>query len=153
MEEQDKFHPEDYLKFAKSLLENEYLEKNPALCRSVVSRSYYAAFLTAREQIDKIDGEKIKYFDVSGRKRYDIHKQVKEILGYADNGVSRLLKSLRDWRNDADYYFKDAENENNKNFNQGVNDTDFALSCHEKANQLILKILEINDLDTPVQQK
>lgn len=153
MEEHDKFHPGDYLTFAKSLLENEYLEKNPALCRSVVSRSYYSAFLTAREQIDKIDSEKIKYFDDSGRKRFDIHRQVKEILGCVDNGVSLSLKSLRDWRNDADYYFMDAGNENNKNSNQGVNDTDFASSCNEKANQLILKILEINDLNTPIQRE
>ena len=135
------FNPEDFLIFANDLLNNLDIGANESLSRSVISRSYYATFLIAREKIDNKDSTFIKYQDERGKPRGDIHRQVENWLRHFGSSFLRdRFYTLKRFRVDADYRFQNAENSENKNYYSDPNDINFARSCANMADLLIKRI-------------
>ena len=104
------FFPKDFLAFSKEILDCEHLKKNEALFRSVISRAYYSAFLSAREKIDELDNMILKHYLTN------MHQQVMDVLllnskfFVQDNSLSSDLMELHNYRIDADYHFEEANN-------------------------------------------
>ena len=101
------FDPQDFLSFANDLLNTASLTKNEAFCRSIISRAYYSAFLTAREKIDSLDSMALYH------PRHDMHQQVTDVLQNTnyylqDESLSSDLVELHTYRVDADYHFPNA---------------------------------------------
>ena len=90
--------PEDYIKLAKDILENEKL-KYPAAYRTVISRVYYAAFNYGIQSLYEM-GFVLPRNAAS-------HEKIKSLLNYSGNielrGVKESLNTLRKVRNKADY--------------------------------------------------
>lgn len=95
------FDWEDYLLLAKQFQQNPIPNAwcHNALCRTMVSRAYYGAFMYARRRAERIKG------DFSG---VNIHEQV---IGYYSNSDSKnhrkagtFLKVLKDKRVECDYF-------------------------------------------------
>lgn len=110
------FSPQDFLKLSNELLNSKTLNKNEALFRSIVSRSYYSAFLTAREKIDSLETMALNH------PLHNMHQQVAEVLQnrgkffIQDPGLSSDLVELHNYRVDADYHFKNAIKRYEKRF-------------------------------------
>lgn len=68
------FSPQDFLTLSNDLLNQKTINKNEALFRSIISRSYYSAFLTAREKIDSLDNMALNH------PLHNMHQQVAEVL-------------------------------------------------------------------------
>ncbi|MHA1671097.1 MAG: hypothetical protein ACTSV5_11065 [Promethearchaeota archaeon] len=101
------FKPKDFLDFARNILDCSALTKDESLYRSAISRSYYAAFLSAREKIDSLEPGHLSHFNV------DSHNEVVNglLLGrfYAqDLSLSDDLVELKRFRIEADYHFPTA---------------------------------------------
>ncbi|GAH00096.1 unnamed protein product [marine sediment metagenome] len=104
------FNPNDFLVFSKNLLKKGGKRLNEALFRSITSRTYYSAFLTAREQIDSINPTLLIHSE-----GYRMHKQVVDTLNNPDfrffqqeRHLGGDLYELQKWRIDADYHFPSA---------------------------------------------
>ncbi len=90
-----------YHKLAEHMTTSCSTELEDAAYRSRISRSYYAAFCTAREfVIEKITHRQFE-------KKGNVHRKVPELLKQQNNinlvKVSDALGELRDLRNAADY--------------------------------------------------
>jgi uncharacterized protein (UPF0332 family) len=104
-----KFEWSLYLALAEELLVFKSLQQdlntneniNEAYYRTIISRAYYAAFCTARNYLSDT-------FDLKLNKKVDVHSFVisefkdQRNLRYSHN-ISNTLRSLRDYRNMADY--------------------------------------------------
>jgi hypothetical protein len=101
------FNTQDFLSLAKDMLKSKDIPKNEAFCRSVISRSYYAAFLTTREKIEKLDPNILTHEKVNS------HDEVTRCLCYPrfsnqDIDLPDTLKELKKFRIEADYHFPNA---------------------------------------------
>jgi len=126
--------PEDYLDFSKSLLYCNIIRKSEAVCRNIVSRSYYAAFLVTREKIDELYQGYLSHGGLIRGRRKDSHGDV--INGIFHISSSKLslrkkyqlhnrLKKLRKYRVNADYKFSDAKDRREQNFKGGLDPTSY----------------------------
>ena len=97
----DDFEPLDYLYLAESIINSISrgrdipISKTSAVLRTAISRSYYAAFLIARENLRAM-GVNIPHDS-------QVHKFVANKLGERNRFLKAQLINLRDMRNRADY--------------------------------------------------
>ena len=132
------FSPKDFLTFANDLLNCATLNKNEALCRSVISRAYYSAFLFAREKIDNLDPMALYH------PAHDMHSQViKTLQGgkyyFQDESLSSNLEELHTYRIDADYHFQGASKSYEKRIRapQSPDILQTAQDCYELAEDIV----------------
>lgn len=96
------FDPAAFLNVAQYLLEGLSgaptlsSDRDQALVRASISRSYYAAFLTARTKL-------VSLGQLRMTRRSSDHNLVIDALGGATNGPGGRLYDLREKRNQADY--------------------------------------------------
>ena len=95
------FDWQEYLLIAKNLYDNrDDFADMEACLRASISRSYYAAFCTARNFARDYDGHTIA-------RGQNVHSEVKRFYINSSNlknkQVGNLLDRLRKFRNDADY--------------------------------------------------
>jgi len=106
----NEFDWEDYLLLAKKLLiESKDSDIQEAKLRSAISRAYYAAFIKAKNYLERkgydlsIKALKKKY---KNREYISVHKEVRKILNNGEKFEKEIAKTLKDLgkaRNDADY--------------------------------------------------
>lgn len=122
------FDPIDFLNFSKSLLFCDIIHKNEAMYRSIISRSYYSAFLTTREKIDKIQPGLLTH----GKK--ESHKDIIDnILNIKTSKLTskqkiRLHESLQEleiYRINADYKFPNAIHPKEQGFRYSKDPTSY----------------------------
>jgi len=129
----DTFLPTDYLDFSNTLFCNGSINKNNSVCRSIVSRSYYSAFLATREKIDEIQKGFLSHGDfIPGRKRKESHKEIIDAIltvphpkfNQSDRTVVyQQLITLCKYRVNADYKFINAKHQKEKNFEDRLDPT------------------------------
>jgi uncharacterized protein (UPF0332 family) len=106
--------PERFQSLAGRLLHRE--GKDPAACRTAISRSYYAAFHVARHLL-----EPHFHFPADA----SAHVKVRRLLSYADHedlrNVSTELDNLRAARNVADYDLSQSDVDARDNARHEVN--------------------------------
>ena len=137
------FNPNDFFDFARNLLRRGGIHQNEALCRSVISRVYYAAFLEAREKIDTINNSFLNHT------QYDMHRQVINVLRRRfraqDASLSDDLFELKTYRIDADYHFNASccpiEHCNKP---RDVNQKATSIDCRDMANNIINRISRLH---------
>lgn len=102
------FDPTHFLIFVKELKNKEetFLEEcdctaRHCIYRTIISRSYYSAFLSSEKKIkdDKVRSRELKR-KINER---GSHNGVIELLGNINPTASTLLSGLKDRRKDADY--------------------------------------------------
>lgn len=137
------FFPKDFLSFAKEILNCKSLTKNEALFRSVISRSYYSAFLSAREKIDQVNPNILKH------SKHDMHTQVADVLlnnshfFIQDPSLSSDLVELHTYRVDADYHFQKALNVRYEQRIEGRQSPDLLITaedCWKLSNNIIGRV-------------
>lgn len=145
------FVPKDYLIFSKSLLYCDIIEKNDVVCRNIVSRSYYAAFLTTREKIDELYSGYLSHGQRIGGRRFESHKEVIDgIFHISSSKISSIkkiqlhnrLKKLHKYRINADYKFPNAKDSREQNFKNRLDPTTHsaAKGVLKDAERVILQI-------------
>jgi len=139
------FSPQDFLNFSNDLLKCTSLKKNNGCCRSIISRSYYAAFLTAREKFDKLD-TMILYHP-----KHDMHDQVTKALQITkydlqDEFLSDDLVELRTYRIDADYHFPGACATYERRYRSPKSPElpTTALECYQLAENIITRVNKLH---------
>jgi hypothetical protein len=135
------FFPEDFLTLADDLLKSATLNKNEALFRSIISRAYYSAFLSAREKIDSL------YPMALYHPKHDMHQQIVDFLGkgkiyFEDESLSSDLLELRTFRVDADYHFPNACKSYEKKIRAGTSPDSLqtAQNCYDMAEDIINRV-------------
>jgi hypothetical protein len=89
----------NYLSLAEELHNSDLMQSDcEAIKRTVISRSYYAAYHHAR-----INAEKTGY-EYNNKKRGSTHDQVREWIDAYEPNYANLLGKLYELRVDADYY-------------------------------------------------
>jgi len=97
------FKPSDFFEFAKEL-EGYTFRYVDACKRTMISRMYYAVFLSVREIIkDKLQGTAVKSMYDSLYRSPFIHRVVLDITHIANPHTKNLLQDLQSERQDADY--------------------------------------------------
>jgi hypothetical protein len=92
------FDPEDFIKFANTLhkLKTPFVE---ALCRTIIGRCYYSAFLISREKLI------VEYRHIYLRSiREKVHQEVIDKFNELEPFIGQKLDDLRELRIEADYY-------------------------------------------------
>jgi len=88
--------PRDFLDIANGLLTQ---PPSPAACRTIIGRSYYAAYNVASSMVEELG--------IPLDKKKDSHKEVLDILVSSENQVIKnacdSLESQKKVRKDADY--------------------------------------------------
>ena len=85
------FNPVEFYWLAGRLYEQHKNENNEVIYRTIIGRSYYSAFLCARQSADIKDSSP------------DVHRKVFNYFQAKNVTVANQLKDLRQLRNSADY--------------------------------------------------
>lgn len=122
------FNPKEFLNFSCEIENMKRKFKSIiALRRSIISRSYYAAFLTAREKLDELYPGYLNY-DES-----DLHRQVIEgIKEEIDEKLGDQLYTLKCCRINADYKFTNAKQKQNRQFLKQMNPNEETVAAYAR---------------------
>jgi uncharacterized protein (UPF0332 family) len=87
----------EYLTLAQYLLNNDHQASQEAIYRTVVSRSYYAAFRQARDVAERRYKLKVEHGEQDHRNTIEIYRT------YNREDISKKLWLLKKWRVSCDY--------------------------------------------------